>query len=354
MPINNWFVIGMMSGTSLDGLDLAYVNISKGSNGYTYEILKTTTISYSEHWKNTLKSSFHASQERINEIDKEYGLYLGEKALEFISDFSISKVDLIASHGHTIFHKPNEGYTLQIGDGYSLNKKTGLLVVCDFRTQDVALGGQGAPLVPIGDKLLFTEYDYCLNLGGFANISYESEVGRTAFDICAVNTVLNHYAQKLGRDFDDGGKIAEGGELHAGLLDSLNGLSYYTKPLPKSLGFEFVDGVLFPLIEGFGLDSKTVLRTYSEHVAIQIANCLKSQNHKNILITGGGTFNSFLISQLISKTSLNCIIPDSSLINYKEALIFAFLGVLRIKNEVNCLRSVTGAKNDHSSGKIFS
>lgn len=353
MKKNSWIVIGMMSGTSLDGLDLALVYIEKSIQGYTYELLEVSTIPYSASWKKMLKEAFYKSEKDLENLDKEYGMLLGDMVLDFIRNKEIENVDMIASHGHTIFHKPAEGYTLQIGSGQQLFEKTLIPVVFDFRTQDVALGGQGAPLVPIGDRLLFSEFDYCLNLGGFANISYETKQGRVAFDICAVNTVLNHYSKKLGFEFDAGGEMAKKGKVHNPLLEALNELSYYKSPIPKSLGFEFVADVLLPLIDSYGISNLDILRTYMSHIAYQIIRCLDVGIGNRMLVTGGGAFNTFLISEIQKKTKVACMLPPTDLINYKEALIFALLAVLRIQNEVNCLRCVTGAKKDHSSGKII-
>ena len=229
---------------------------------------------------------------------------------------------------------------------------TNLPVVCDFRIQDVKLGGQGAPLVPIGDLLLFRDYDYCINLGGFSNLSEKNKEGIIAFDICPVNIVLNKYSRKLGYEFDNNGKISKSGLINPKLLLDLNNISYYKKKHPKSLGLEWVNKNIFPLIDSYNLEIADILRTFSEHIAIQISNIIKDPN-ASILITGGGVKNNFLFSLLRDKISNNFIKPDYDLIDFKEALIFAFLGILKIRNEVNCLKSVTGALKDHSSGVIF-
>ncbi len=301
-----------------------------------------------------VEKCFNTSKIEIDDLNIIYGKYLGEVVNEFIKKHQIIEIDFVASHGHTIFHKPNEGYTFQIGDGQAISNTTGLKVICDFRTQDVDLGGQGAPLVPIGDQLLFSNYDYCLNLGGFANISFQKNNERIAFDICPVNIVLNHYANLLGFDYDAGGKIASNGNVDEKLLNELNAISFYKAPLPKSLGFEFVKTTIFPIIDSFcNLKTETILRTFVAHIVTQISICLNNNPCSKILITGGGAFNTFLIKELKKQTKTSIIIPESDIINYKEALIFALLGVLRSENEVNCLKSVTGALKDHSSGKIF-
>ena len=353
MVNNYWNVIGLMSGTSLDGVDIIYTQISRLDNMYKFEIINAETIPYSKEWEDRLRNAFFASTIAIEKLNIEYGIYLGDCVNQFIKKNQLNTIDFIASHGHTIFHKPDEGYTLQIGDGQTIVDKTGLKVICDFRTQDVQLGGQGAPLVPIGDKLFFSKYDYCLNLGGFANISFQKENERIAFDICPVNIVLNHYVKQLGFSFDEGGEIARLGKVNELLLNDLNSLSFYSATVPKSLGFEFVKEVVFPIIDKKNLKIEDILKTFVVHIVIQITACLTNNKKSKVLITGGGAFNKFLINELNNLSKNEIVIPSNEIVDYKEALIFALLGVLRSENKVNCLRSVTGAMNDHSSGKIL-
>lgn len=344
------FCLGVMSGTSLDGLDVAYVRINP--NNYTdFAIIESITIPYSDKWKMDLRNAINFSKEELSILDIEYGKFLGKEILSFIENFSIERIDFIASHGHTVFHQPDKGITLQIGSGQEIANVTKQRVVCDFRTQDVKLGGQGAPLVPIGDQLLFSNYGYCINLGGFANISFEENNQRVAFDICPVNIVMNHYCRKLNLEYDDEGRIAANGNINFELLERLNGLDFYKKKHPKSLGLEWVQSSIFPLIDEVESDVPTILRTFVEHIAIQIHNILLVDSL--VLVTGGGAFNKFLLKRIEILSEKRVVTPTNMLINYKEALIFAFLGVLKLKNEVNCLKSVTGAKEDHSSGVIF-
>jgi len=354
MSMKIWNIVGLMSGTSLDGLDIVLVKISKKNGKYDFNLRVTDTISYSKEWDFKLRNAFTGSKEEITGLNIEYGNYLGEKVNEFIKKNHLSEIDFIASHGHTIFHKPEEGFTLQIGDGQTISNKSGLKVICDFRTQDVQFGGQGAPLVPVGDELLFSDFDYCLNLGGFANISFKKDNVRVAFDVCPANIVLNHFAKKLGFDFDEGGAVASSGKVDENLLDELNSILFYKAPVPKSLGFEFVDTVIFPIIQKYNLPIKDILRTFVSHIVFQISSCLDNESTSKVLITGGGTFNTFLINELKKQTQTEIKIPDNEIVDYKEALIFGLLGLLRLENQVNCLASVTGAKGDHSSGKIFS
>lgn len=344
-----WHIIGLMSGTSLDGVDLAYIQF-ENTEKLRFKILHTHTIPYPEKWKNRLIAAFDSNEEQLQDLDIKYGEYLGKLVFDFIRKNKIKKLDFVASHGHTIFHKPEESYTLQIGDGQSIANTCKQKVICDFRTQDVALGGQGAPLVPIGDELLFSEYDYCLNIGGFANISFDENGIRKAFDICPANIVLNHYTRKIGLEYDDKGSLAKKGTCHKELLKALDSHASYQKK--DSLGNEVVISEFIPLIDSFQLSLHDILHTFIVHFSKKITNEFKTKG--KVLITGGGAFNDFVIECIKEQTDSEIIIPSKQLINYKEALIFGFLGLLKNQNEVNCLASVTGAVRDHSSGVLFS
>lgn len=351
MIISNYNVIAVMSGTSLDGIDLIYANYAYQSK-WNFKIKHYETVKYSMHWKNILKDLVHLSRKELESIDEKYSVYLGKVILDFIEKYNIKAIDFVSSHGHTALHQPEEGLTYQIGNRQVLSDTLNEKVICDFRVQDVELGGQGAPLVPIGDRLLFYDYDYCLNLGGFANISYEHQSERIAYDICPVNIVLNHYVSSLNLDYDAEGRIASTGKVHEELLSQLNLLAYYKENPPKSLGLEWVKLTVFPLIDSFEITIEDVLRTYVEHIAIQISKVL-DREHSSLLITGGGVYNDFLISRLQSFSKLKIVIPENDIIEFKEALIFGLLGVLKQRDEVNCLKSVTGAQFDHSSGKLL-
>ena len=344
------YSIGLMSGTSLDGLDLVYVKFN--NNSYKdFQIIHADTIPYSEKWKIILQKSIEFSADDLNDLDIKYGKFLAERVNEFIIKYSIKNIDFISSHGHTVLHQPEKGITLQIGNGQIISKITKQKVVCDFRTQDVKLGGQGAPLVPIGDELLFPEYDYCINLGGFSNISYREKNKRIAFDICPVNIVMNFYASKLGFQYDKNGDLASQGKINNQLLSKLNELDFYKKQYPKSLGLEWVQNEVYPLIDSMEKNHIHILRTLVEHIAIQISNIV--DQNSSIFFTGGGVFNSFLMNRISILSANKVIITSKKIINYKEALIFSLLGLLRIENKNNCLKSVTGANKDHSSGVIF-
>jgi anhydro-N-acetylmuramic acid kinase len=346
-------IIGVMSGTSLDGIDLAHINFTIKDNKWSYQILESETIPYSQDWLNKLKVAVSFSEENLIELNDSYTELLGNIIKSFIDRHYIKNLDAVCSHGHTILHQPQNGFTLQIGNLPKIAKIIQEKVVCDFRVQDVQLGGQGAPLVPIGDRILFSEYDYCLNLGGFSNVSFEDNSKRIAFDISPVNTVLNFYANKLGLDYDDKGKIARSGKVDSDLLNELNALEYYKKSFPKSLGFEFVKELVLPLIEKYSIPIEDKMHTFTEHIALQTSLTLPNKTGK-ILITGGGAYNDFLIERMqLQSPNIQIIIPDNKTLEFKEALIFALLSVLKLRNEINVLSSVTGAMRDHSSGNIF-
>lgn len=345
-------VLGVMSGTSLDGIDLAYLAFTR-ENGWEASILKAETIPYPQKWVEVLKASAELSRPDIAALDEKYTDYLAEIIQQFIQKNKIEKLDAVCSHGHTVLHQPEEGFTVQIGNLPKLARLLQQKVVCDFRVQDVELGGQGAPLVPVGDRLLFGDYDYCLNLGGFANISTEIESKRIAYDICPVNTVLNEYASRLGLAFDRDGAIARNAEVNQDLLKELNELSFYQQKPPKSLGIEWVNSVIFPILEKSESTSEEIIATFTEHVTVQLSENIRHHSSQKVLVTGGGAFNTYLIELLQQKKKAQIILPQKNLIEFKEALIFGFLGVLRLENEINVLASVTGASKNHSSGKIF-
>ncbi|WP_178984297.1 anhydro-N-acetylmuramic acid kinase [Winogradskyella helgolandensis] len=344
-------IIGVMSGTSLDGIDLIYATYHL-DNSWNFKIHFAETIKYSKQWKTVLSSLVNQSMGQLQAIDLKYSEYLATVISAFINKHKIETIDFIASHGHTALHQPDDGITYQIGNQQILADILKEKVICDFRVQDVELGGQGAPLVPIGDRLLFNDYMYCLNLGGFANISFEFKTERIAYDICPVNIVLNHYVSKLNLEFDDKGQLASRGNVDEDLLLQLNGLPYYMEEPPKSLGLEWVDINIFPIIESYQLKTEDILRTFVEHAAIQISAVLV-ETSSQVLITGGGVYNSFLIDRLRHFSQVEIVILQNEIIEFKEALIFGLLGVLKERNEINCLKSVTGAKRNHSSGKLL-
>ncbi len=345
----NKYVIGLMSGTSLDGLDLIYVKFDLKDLS-KYNIIYTETIPYSNIWHQKLQQAYELPAVDLARMDAEYGRFLGQQVKAFIKKNKIQQVDLIASHGQTVFHQPENGFSTQIGNGPQINIETGIKTICDFRTQDVALGGQGAPLVPIGDRLLFGQYDYCLNIGGFANISYEKDGRRLAYDICPTNIVLNFYAQHMGLAYDNEGELSRQGTVHLKLLHRLNNLPFYKDKQPKSLGWEFVENTIIPILHDYNLPVIDIMATYTEHIGQQIA---KKTEAGSVLVTGGGALNTYMIERIQHYSPAQLIIPDRQTIDFKEALIFALLGLLKDQNQINVLASVTGSRIDHSSGVIY-
>ena len=313
--------------------------------------MHSVTYEYSKEWSDKLKSSLSLSKSDLVKLDQEYTLLLSEQILRFINEFSIKDIDAISSHGHTVFHDPKNNYTYQIGNLPNISKQIGHKVVCNFREQDVKLGGQGAPLVPVGEKYLFSEYNSCINLGGFANISMTLDEKIIAYDICPVNTVLNYLSNKINLDFDKDGEVSKSGNLIKDLFNKLNKIDYYDKTHPKSLGIEWVNSTIKPLLDIYPNKIEDLLHTFSCHIAEQVSRNIIDE--KNVLVTGGGAKNKFLINLINQKLKNNLIIPDNTLIDYKEAVIFGFLGVLKLLNINNCYSSVTGSSKDHCSGDIF-
>jgi len=339
-----------MSGTSLDGIDLAHITF-KFDNTWTFKIINAETVPYTKDWKQKLSNLVNFDLETLQSIDEDYTIYLADVINDFLRKYQLNHIDAICSHGHTALHQPEHNLTYQIGNLPSLSNLVGQTIVCDFRSQDVKFNGQGAPLVPIGDRLLFSEYDYCINLGGFANISSEVNTTRIAYDICPVNIVMNRYANALGHEYDKGGEIARTGTINKSLLNLLNDLDFYSEKAPKSLGLEWVESQVLPILEASNLSEEHILRTFVEHIALQIVKAFKSNS--KVLFTGGGTFNDFLLERIKAQKEFELITPSEEIIEFKEALIFGLLGVLKLGGEVNCLSSVTGADCDHSSGVIF-
>lgn len=348
-------VIGLMSGTSMDGLDICAVELTVLPKGeWSYNILANQSLPYDAYWFERLHSAFAKTREDLTPLHVAYGKFLGEQVKDFCESRKILP-SLIASHGHTVHHRPQEGYTFQIGDGAALSSASGFPVLCDFRTLDVTLGGQGAPLVPIADRLLFGGYSQCLNLGGFANVSYEQAKVRLAFDITLVNVLLNRLANQVGKVYDPEGSIAKSGVVQVGLLAQLDALQYYQMAPPKSLGREWFEQEVWPLFERSAHTTEDLLATASVHISKEIARDLSSGPEGEILVTGGGGLNTFLIDNLRQNlpSTHSLVLPKGELIDQKEALAFALLGALRIRGEVNTLASVTGARRDSSGGVFF-
>lgn len=326
-----------MSGSSLDGVDFAYCKFILQKNNWRFKILKSATYSLST-WSKILKNTADLKTNDLIALDFKFGTFLGKTCQKFIYENNISKIDLIASHGHTIFHYPELGFTCQIGNGNAIAHETSNRVVSDLRSADIVAGGQGAPIVPIGDFHLFKEHAFCLNIGGIANICYKKEKKTIAFDICSANQILNFYANQNGKEYDENGCFAKNGKVSESLLNSLNQLEYYTKKPPKSLDNSCSKKIIEIIDNHEALSIEDKLATYVEHIALQISlaakRCSKKITDKTLFITGGGAFNHYLIERIQANTKLEVVIPPSKIVNFKEAMVMAFMGVLRQRNEI--------------------
>ncbi len=350
-------IIGLMSGTSLDGLDLAYCHIWQQDGKWEFKIKATKSLRYTSEMELKLRDAILLSAPDLLQFHNSYGSWLGVQAKHFINENNL-EVDYIASHGHTTHHQPEKGFTFQIGSGQHLANESGVEVICDFRTNDVALGGQGAPLVPIGDQLFFGAYDFCLNLGGISNISFNSGSKRIAYDIGLANMGLNYITRRAGLAYDDGGELARKGNSNRAMLEKLNSLEFYSLPFPKSIGYEWFIAKVVPIIDGTEDTLENLLHTTIEHVCEKIADQIKQHSHKlksTLLVTGGGALNGFLIECLQKKIGkkVRVVVPSKQIIEFKEALVFALLGVLRVTQQTNVLCAVTGSRKDSSSGVLF-
>jgi anhydro-N-acetylmuramic acid kinase len=348
----SYYALGTMSGTSLDGLDLALCHFTKPDTGWDYKVIAAATFPYKKDLQERLVKAIELSAYEFVKLDTDLACFMARTINTFLSKQEILP-DFIASHGHTTFHQPAIGITSQIGNGAILAAHTGITTVCDFRTIDVALGGQGAPLVPIGDELLFGQYDACLNLGGFSNISFRKDGRRIAFDISPCNMALNYLANRLDMPYDRNGETARKGRIDTILLHKLNSLDFYSRTGAKSLGKEWFDTVFRPCLDESTSSTEDKLRTLTEHIVTQLAMASHGKDGEKMLITGGGACNTFLIERLSQFGNKEIVIPDAQTIDFKEAIIFAFLGVLRIRGEINCLRDVTGARINSCGGAVY-
>lgn len=336
-----------MSGTSLDGLDLVYCSFQ---DDYRFEIDVFESVSYPDEISLLLQSAYEATGEDLKNAETSYSDFVADSLINFITKNELEP-EFIALHGHTIYHQPDRKMTYQMLNGHIVLEKTGITTIFDFRSLDVALGGNGAPLVPIGDKYLFSKYDACLNIGGFANISSEINQEYIAFDICPANIILNQIAMEKGHAFDKDGELARNGTLSTALLEALNALDYYSKPFPKSLGREWVEETFSSRLHNYGFNEK--MATVTQHCALQIAKSIDALGARTVLCTGGGVMNQYLVERIREGTTAQLFIPERELIEGKEALIFAFLGKRRLENKINVLASATGASRNSSSGIVL-
>jgi anhydro-N-acetylmuramic acid kinase len=351
--------IGTMSGSSLDGLDLCFAEFVEDGGSWAYQIRAADCYPYPAGWRKRLEAATSLSARDYLLLHTEFGHYIGQEVNRFVADNQLDyQVAIISSHGHTSFHLPALRTTAQLGDGATIAAATQLPVVSDLRALDVAFGGQGAPIVPIGEKWLLRDHKLFLNLGGIANISFHS-ASYAAFDVCPANRVLNMLASQAGHEFDEGGAMAAAGSVDARLLAALNGLAYYEQGYPKSLHNEFGTETIYPMLREAALAAPDALRTYVEHIVEQIKSAVERfdvNSGEKMLATGGGAFNSFLIHRLqevLAEVNIEVVVPDNSLVKFKEAMIMAFIGVLRWRQEDTVLSSVTGAARNSIGGALW-
>jgi len=351
--------IGVMSGSSLDGLDIVFAQFEETGGTWTFHIEKAACYPFSLEWELHLKSATRLMALDYQLLHVNFGHHIGQRVNEFIKENELEyKVALISSHGHTSFHHPEKGMTAQLGDGAAIAAETSLPVVSDLRAMDLAFGGQGAPIVPMGEKKLFADYAGFLNIGGIANISVNEEEYR-AFDVCPANRVMNMVCNQIDLAFDEDGNMAKHGRVNHKILHDLNELEYYKQPFPKSLANEFGTETIYPMLQHSGMLQSDALRTYVEHIAVQLHAAFAefpSLKGGKVLVTGGGAFNKFLIERIryyIRDLNIELVIPEPELIMYKEALIMALLGVLRWREEETVLSSVTGARKASVGGALW-
>ncbi len=314
-------VIGLMSGTSLDGLDMAYCEFTHQDGHWQFALSVAETRAYDDAWHDRLAVITEASGEDLILADQQLGTWMGEAARDFTKRHTLQP-QFIASHGHTVFHQPERGLTYQIGNPFALQVASQYPVVANFRNYDVVIGGQGAPLVPVGDRLLFGDYDFCLNLGGIANVSTELDGRRIAYDIGPANMVSNYLMQQEGKAYDEGGQRAAQGQADQSLVDQFDQLNYYAAPFPKSLGYEWVSQQLIQPLEQSSLSTADQLATITHHATQQIARSIdqllrkKNQTKAQVLVTGGGVFNRYFMQCLrhYSLETIEYVIPNTTLV----------------------------------------
>jgi anhydro-N-acetylmuramic acid kinase len=346
--MQQYSAIGVMSGSSLDGIDLARCTFKLKEGRWAYEISEARTVPYDVGMRDRLRDVMNGSALDLARLHRDLGDLIGTACREMIGN---SPADLIGSHGHTVFHKPSEGLSTQIGCGARITAATGCTTVCDFRTMDVALCGQGAPLVPLGEKLLFPDYKCFLNIGGICNIALHEADKVEGYDVCIGNQALNCLAEEAEQPFDADGAIARSGKVDEDLLARMNALSFQQEPPPRSLGREWFEAEFRPLLSTT-TSIPDRMCTVVEHIAEQIGSATGIAKG-SLFVTGGGAHNGFLMERIRALSKVPVVVPDTVTVEFKEALIFALLGVLRLRNEPTALASVTGAREDSVGGAVY-
>jgi anhydro-N-acetylmuramic acid kinase len=355
-------IIGLMSGRSLNGLDIAFVQLQETSGKWSYEILHTDRLVYDDSWREALDGAAALSAKDYLLLHNRYGAFLGNAVNQFIDTHQLHhQVHLVASHGYTVMHSATEQLSVQLGSGAVIAATTQLPVVSDLRAMDMAFGGKGTPIIAIGEKLLWGEYNQFLNIGALANLSVHSPEGHTSVEVCPANQVLDLLAMLNGEEFDRGGAMAASGTLQTEILETLDALPYYSMPLPKTLSYDFGRDIVYPLVENAGAGTADALRTYTEHIAVQVQRAVQMLRNREgqksrLLITGGGGFNDFLtarIQALLQDEDMEIVVPEKSLLHYKEAITIALMGVLRWREENNVLAAITGARRNSIGGALW-
>ena len=351
MKARKYNVIGVMSGTSCDGLDLALCSFWYSNKKWNYKLIDSKGINYGIDLKRKLEGCSNLSAYKLKELDLEFGDFIAKEIKKFIGKNKIS-IDLISSHGHTVFHNAKKKIHHQIGNPFLIYKTLNFPVIFNFRELDVILGGEGAPLVTFGERELFSEYDYCVNIGGILNISLLKTPNIIGYDVCPANIILNRFSKKLGHEFDEDGQLSKKGENNPELFEKLNQLPFNKIKSPKSLDIIYIKENYYPLFNS--LSSADVLHTFIDHIAYQLNENIKNKKAK-VLVTGGGAFNKHLIEKInhFNKLDTNYIVPNKKLVIFKEAIVFGFLGLLRFLDKKNIENSVTGSINSSSSGLII-
>ncbi len=362
---STYHVVGLMSGSSLDGIDLSYCSYSTSGDAFDWELLNHATYPIPDTWKSRLLHLPEQSAKTFVKTHTYFGHFLSEVINDFIERQKITP-DFIASHGHTIFHEPNKRFTTQIGCGAAIATQTGLPVINDFRIQDISINGEGTPLAPAADLFLFEGYDFYLNLGGIANLTAKTVDQLVAFDVCPANQLLNFLANQINLAYDKDGILAKSGQLLPALMERLRDFEYYRMSYPKSLDNSWIKKEVLSIFQQFEEPVQDKLHTTCKFIAEEITNSLSTviqslkmgkNNHYKLLATGGGTFNEFLLECIVESNTkgnlpIEVVLPEKEIIDFKEAILMGLLGVLRVQNRPNCFASVTGAKYDTIGGIV--
>lgn len=358
-----YHVIGIMSGSSLDGIDLAYCRFTTGTDlQFDWELILGETMPLPENWQARLAHLPTQNAVTFAKTHVYFGHFLAKTVNQFVEQHQITQLDFISSHGHTIFHNPDKRYTTQIGCGSAIAALTGYPVINDFRMQDIAINGEGTPIAPAADRYLYSDYDFCLNIGGIANITSQIQEDPIAFDISPANQLLNYLSGQLGFAFDNDGQIAASGNLLPELLQLLQGYPYYKSPPPKSISNEWIVSELLPILASFEASIEDKLHTVTQFIAIEVSNSLirltqdSSHAEYRLMLSGGGSKNKYLIESIKSclsgQLNIELIVPSTETIDFKEAILMGLMGVLRVLNVPNCFSTVTGARFDTIGGAI--